>query len=108
MWLVLLLVGVIIFLMYRIRKKKYLKYKCFLLTLKSSEKRMNTFLAHHDPAIPVEIIYSVDTKSIENAKKYESIIDPAYFKEAVQLHYGKSNLRTDMTFFNLGAIGCYM
>ena len=108
MWLVLSLVGVIMFLLFRLRQKRYLEYKCFLLTIPSSAKRRKNFLAHHDPGVPVEIIYGVDTKNVENAKKYQNIIDPGYFKEALRLHYGESKLRTDMTHFNMGAIGCYM
>ena len=108
MWLVFLLVGVIMYLLYRLRDKKRLGYKCFLLTIPSSTIRREKFLAHHDPGVPLEIINGVDTKKVENAKKYQNIVDPGYFKEALRLHYGKSKLRTDVTHFNLGAIGCYM
>lgn len=107
MWLVLfiLIVGVIIYLL---KEKKKLSYKCFLLTLPNSTNRRQKFLASHDRAVPLEIIYGVDTKSVENAKKYQNIVDPVYFKEALKMHYNNKHLRPDMTYFNMGAIGCYM
>lgn len=110
MWLFLLFLGIILVIMFlmRLRRKRDLAYKCFLLTIPSSRKRRENFLAHHDQGVPLEIIYGVDTKNVENAKKYQNIIDPGYFKESLQLHYGKSNIRSDITHFDMGAIGCYM
>lgn len=107
MWLVLfiLIVGAIIYLL---REKKKLSYKCFLLTLPTSTKRRQKFLASHVKGVPMEIIYGMDTKSVENAKKYQNVVDPVYFKEALRLHYNRKHLRPDMTYFNMGAIGCYM
>jgi GR25 family glycosyltransferase involved in LPS biosynthesis len=107
MWLVLfiLIAGAIIYLL---REKKKLSYKCFLLTLPTSTNRRQKFLASHDKGVPMEIIYGVDTKSVENAKKYQNVVDPVYFKEALRLHYNRKHLRPDMTYFNMGAIGCYM
>lgn len=108
MWVYLLLIGVILFLLYKLKRNKYLEYKCFLLTLKESKKRRETFLKHHDSTIPIEIIYGVDTKSVENASKYKKIIDPKYFREALELHYNQYKVRTNITYFDMGAIGCYM
>jgi len=108
MWLVLLLVGIIIYLLCVLKQKNDIKYKCFLLTLPTSTNRRQKFLTSHDRAVPLEIIYSVDTKNVENAKKYQHIIEPGYFKEALRMHYNRKRLRPDMTYFNMGAIGCYM
>jgi hypothetical protein len=108
MWLVLFLVGVIIYLLYLLKEKKKLTYKCFLLTLPSSTDRRQKFLASHAKSVPLEIIYGTDTKSVENAKKYQNVVDPVYFKEALKMHYNRKHLRPDMTYFNMGAIGCYM
>ena len=108
MWIIVVLLALLLLLLLWLRKSKALEYKCFLLTIPSSTTRRKNFLEHHDPAVPLEIIYGVDTKNVENAKKYEKIIDPVYFKEALRLHYNNKNLRPDMTYFNLGAIGCYM
>lgn len=94
--------------LYTLRSKKTLSYKCFLLTLPSSTERRKKFLGSHDRAVPLEIIYGVDTKSIENAKRYQNLVDPGYFKEALRMHYNRKHLRPDMTYFNMGAIGCYM
>lgn len=107
MWLVLfiLIVGVMV---YALRNQKKLSYKCFLLTLPTSTNRRRKFLGNHDRAVPLEIIYGTDTKSVENAKKYRDIVDPVYFKEALRMHYNRKHLRPDITYFNMGAIGCYM
>ena len=52
------------------KRTKEIEYKCFLLTLRKSSERRSRFLRHHDPSIPLEIIYGVDTNNIETAKKY--------------------------------------
>lgn len=98
----------IVYLLYCIRRNKTLKYQCFLLTLPTSVQRRTKFLASHDKSVPLEIIYGVDTKSVENAKKYQDIVDPVYFKQALMMHYNSTHIRPDMTYFNTGAIGCYM
>jgi GR25 family glycosyltransferase involved in LPS biosynthesis len=106
MWVFFLLLGVI-FLLYKINKKS-LDYKCFLLTIPSSKDRKDNFEANHDPTVPLEIIYGVDTKNVEIAEKFKHIIEPMYFTEAMKMHYNNKNERPDLTYFNLGAIGCYM
>ena len=108
MWLVLFLLGIIMYLLYILKRNKKLKYKCFLLTIPDSTLRRQKFLANHDKAVPLEIIYGTDTKSVENAKKYQSVVDPVYFKEALRIHYNKKRIKPDITYFNMGAIGCYM
>ena len=108
MWVVLFLVGVIMYLLYLLKNNKKLSYKCFLLTLPSSTNRRQKFLASHSKAVPLEIVYGVDTKSVENAKKYQNVVDPVYFKEALKIHYNRKRVKPDITYFNMGAIGCYM
>src|SRR5210317_2446362 len=83
-------------------------YKCFLLTLPTSTKRRKKFLKYHDPEVPLEIIYGHDTRIIKNARKYEDIIDAEYFEKAVEIHYDPEVKRPDITYFNIGAIGCFM
>jgi GR25 family glycosyltransferase involved in LPS biosynthesis len=107
LFIVLVLVLALVLLFIR-RKKQKPNYKCFLLTLKTSTDRREKFLEHHDPSVPLEIIYGVDTREIENAKKYQKIIEPNYYREALRLHYNADKTRPDITYFNLGAIGCYM
>lgn len=107
---VLLLVAILIVLYFRKHYEKSSKYDyaCFLLTIPTATKRRQTFLKHHDPDIPIEIIYGHDTKKIKNARKFEHAIDPDYFEKAVEMHYDPSIKRPDITYFNLGAIGCFM
>jgi hypothetical protein len=47
-----------------------------------------------------------DTKNIKTAREYEDIIDAEYFEKAVEMHYNPEVVRPDITYFNLGAIGC--
>lgn len=108
MILLILLIIILGLLLNLMNKKRNLDYKCFLLTLKDSTRRRQNFLNHFSKDIPLEIIYGVDTKKVENAKKYEKLIDPEYYKEAIKLHYDKEEKRPDITYFDLGAIGCYM
>ena len=107
LFIVLVLVFVLVFIF--IRRKKYdINYKCFLLTLETSTDRHEKFLKYYDHSIPLEIIYGADTRKLENAKKYQKIIEPNYYREALRLHYNEAKTRPDITYFNLGAIGCYM
>jgi GR25 family glycosyltransferase involved in LPS biosynthesis len=108
MWLFVLFTGVIVILLISLMKREKLSYKCFLLTLPESINRRDKFLEYHDPGVPLEIIYGVDTKKVENAKKYQNIIEPEYFDQALKIHYNEKRKRPDITYFNLGAIGCYM
>ena len=84
------------------------EYKCFLLTMKTSADRYVNFINNYDDSIPLEIIYGTDTRKLENAKKYQKLIEPSYYREALRLHYNANKKRPDITYFNLGAIGCYM
>jgi len=83
-------------------------YKCFLLTLPSSKKRQDTFMKHHDETVPIEVIYGEDTKQVDNAAKFKHFIKPEYYKEALKMHYNPSHKRPNITYINMGAIGCYM
>lgn len=83
-------------------------YKCFLLTLPTEEKRRRRFMNHHDPNIPIEIIYGPDTRDVKKARKFENQIEGEYFEKAIEMHYNNNVKRPDITYFNLGAIGCFM
>jgi GR25 family glycosyltransferase involved in LPS biosynthesis len=83
-------------------------YKAFLLTIPSEKGRQERFKRSHNPHIPIEIIYGPDTRKVDEAKKYEEHVDPEYFEMALEMHYDKTIKRPDMTYFNLGAIGCFM
>ena len=106
--LILILIIVFFVLLFKLKKKKELSYKCFLLTLPKSDDRQKVFFNHHDPTVEIETIYGIDTKRISNAEKFKHIIKPEYYKEAIRLKYDRRGGRPDITYFNLGAIGCYM
>lgn len=89
------------------RSSKY-DYKCFLLTIPNATTRRQIFSKYHDPEVPIEIIYGHDTRHIKNARKFEDVIDPDYFEKAVEMNYDSSVKRPDITYFNIGAIGCFM
>lgn len=105
--LVLVLALVVLFRKKRTEKKRY-DYACFLLTLKSETDRRERFLKSHREDVPIEIIYGPDTRSVKTARAYEDLIDPEYFEKAVEMHYNPSVHRPDITYFNMGAIGCFM
>lgn len=109
MLLTLTLLGIILYiLVIRSRNESYLKYDCFLLSLPESRDRRKTFMENHHPSIPIDVVYGINTKVIENAEKFQQYIDPKYYRQAIAMHYNKSIKRPDITYFNLGAIGAYM
>jgi hypothetical protein len=83
-------------------------YKCFLLTIPSEKERQERFMKYHNPTIPIEVIYGPDTRNVKNAREFENHVDPEYFEKAVEIHYNPQVKRPDITYFNLGAIGCFM
>lgn len=105
--LVVLLMLVMYILLSKPNRSQY-DYKCFLLTLKDQKKRQKRFMNTHHEDIPIEIIYGPDTRVPENAEKYETLIVEEYYEKALEMYYDKTVRRPDITYFNLGAIGCYM
>jgi len=65
-------------------------------------------MKYHNPSIPIEVIYGPDTRNVKNAREFENHVDPQYFEKAVEMHYNPQVKRPDITYFNLGAIGCFM
>jgi len=108
MYLALVLTLVLLVIAMWQHRQKKINYKCFLLTMRRSKDRRENFLHNHDPSIPIETIYSDDTTHPNIANKYRKLIDPEYFKKAMKLHFNPYMVRPDVTYFNLGAIGCYM
>lgn len=104
---VILLLLVIYILLSKPNKSKY-SYKCFLLTLKEEKKRQSRFIKTHSSDIPLEIIYGPDTRTPAGAQKYENLIDDDYYEKALEMYEDPSVKRPDITYFNLGAIGCFM
>lgn len=109
MYLVVVLVVLFILIHYLLKNRvEEYDFKCFLLTLPSEHERRERFLSHHPIHIPLEIVYGPDTRDIKVARKYETNIVGEYFEKAVEMHYDERVKRPDITFFNMGAIGCYM
>lgn len=108
-WVILILLLVAALLAFRRRQgtEKY-DYKCYLLTLPESTERQRKFFNSHNPNIPIEVVYGVNTKNVKTAREYEDLIDPEYFEKAIEMHYNPTVIRPDITYFNLGAIGAYM
>ena len=105
--LILLLVATLLAL-YRRQDTEGYDYKCYLLTLPESTERQRKFFKSHNPNIPIEVVYGVNTKNVKTAREYEDLIDPEYFEKAIEMHYNPTVIRPDITYFNLGAIGAYM
>lgn len=104
--IVILVISFLLF--YRKRRVETYDFKCFLLTLKTEHKRQERFMKHHNQDVPIEIIYGPDTRTIKGAKKYENKIDGEYYEKALEMYYDPTVKRPDITYFNLGAIGCFM
>ena len=86
-------------------------YKCFLLTLPDSHERRSNFLRSYNinnkKNIKLEIVNGIKTKSVEEIKKFEDKIDHVYLNKAIEMLKNPSVKRPDITYFNIGAIGCY-
>jgi GR25 family glycosyltransferase involved in LPS biosynthesis len=87
-------------------RRKY-DYKCFLLTMKNQKERYERFIKSHKDDIPLEVIYGSDTRIVKNAQEFENHIDPEYYEKALEMHYDQTVKRPDITYFNMGAIGCF-
>jgi len=102
------LLTLVVYILMKAPSSNRYSYKAFLLTIPSEKGRQERFKRSHNPHIPIEIIYGPDTRKVDEAKKYEEYVDPEYFEMALEMHYDKTIKRPDMTYFNLGAIGCFM
>ena len=109
MWLTYFLLTTVLILLYMVTiRRNGVDYKCFLLTLPTSHRRQKKFFRRYDKSIPIETVYGTDTKIVENAEKFKRIVKPEYYNEALKLHYNTTEKRPDITYFDMGAIGCYM
>jgi hypothetical protein len=105
---IILLVLVLIVAMTCRKQQTNYDYKCFLLTIKDAKTRQERFMKHFNGATPLEVIYGPNTKNVKIAREYEDIIDPEYFEKALEMHYDPLVKRPNITYFNLGAIGCFV
>jgi GR25 family glycosyltransferase involved in LPS biosynthesis len=101
---------VVCFLLTRVNRKKFEKYdfKCFLLGMKNEPSRSEQFVRSIDKKMPLEIIYGKDTRTPQKAQQFQEYIDPDYYDKAVEMYHDPEVRRPDITYFNLGAIGCFM
>jgi hypothetical protein len=106
--IIVILFMVLLYILLRRRNPGKYDYKCFLLTVKDQVERQERFFKSHKDEIPVEVIYGPDTRKVKIAREYEEHIDPEYFEKAIEMHYNPDVKRPDITYFNLGAIGCFM
>lgn len=96
----------VVMLIFLLRRRTRLSYQPYLLTLRESAHRQKAFFDKYNSyGVPIDVVYGVDTKKIENARKFERVVDGRYMKKALELHYNHTARRPDITFFNLGAIG---
>ena len=105
--MIITLFWIIVFLKKKKMQSKY-DYKCFLLTIPTAQERSQRFLNSHDPKIPIEIINGPDTRNVKTVREYEDDVESEYFEKALEMHYTPDVKRPDITYFNLGAIGCFM
>lgn len=110
MILVIILIILVFLVLYKLMKKRRSEYdyKCFLLTVRDEKLRREKFFKNHKENIPVEVIYGPDTRKVKTASEFEELIEPKYFEKAIEMHYNSEVKRPDITYFNLGAIGCFM
>ena len=105
---IVLLLIVAFVVLFNTHKEPY-DYKCFLLTVKGQSERQEKFFKSHNKHIPLEVIYGPNTKdNIKVAREYEDLILPEYLEKAVEMYYDSSVKRPDITYFNIGAIGCFI
>lgn len=95
---------IIILLILRNPPEKY-AYKSYLLTIPSAHERREVFFNHTDA--PVEVVYGKDTRDVATARTFEDVVQPEFFEKAVEMHYDSAVARPNMSYFNMGAIGCY-
>ena len=108
MILFVILIVLVIYILLKTRTKEKYDYRCFLLTVKNEKDRQRRFFENHREDIPIEVIYGPDTRKISIAGEFEEHVEPEYFEKAIEMHYNPEIRRPDITYFNLGAIGCFM
>jgi len=83
--------------------------KCFLITMESSKTRYNSFLKNYNQncKLPLEIIWSVNTKNPEVAEQYKHLVTQEKYNLMYKFDSGKA-IRPDHSYINSGALGCYL
>uniref|UniRef100_A0A6C0AZ59 Glycosyl transferase family 25 domain-containing protein n=1 Tax=viral metagenome TaxID=1070528 RepID=A0A6C0AZ59_9ZZZZ len=81
--------------------------KVFILTLGTDTERYLNFKKSYTCDIPLEVILGVNTKIPENSEKYKELVEPEKFNK-MYLYDKKIEKRPNQTYFNSGALGCYL
>ena len=106
MIIVIILIATLIILKIILYKPR-VDYKCYMLTTDKNGPRAQKFMRTYDHTVPLEIIEGPDTRTPEEAKRYQHNVDPKYYRQALKLYHDKNAARPNITYFNLCAIGCY-
>jgi GR25 family glycosyltransferase involved in LPS biosynthesis len=113
LWILLLLL-LLLFLLFKRRVSSFTSDsikidKVFLLSLPSSSDRRTSFLNSYNSlktGLPLEIISGIDTKIPQNAEPYKHLVDPERYNNMYT--YDTGTPRPNHTYFNSGALGCYL
>jgi GR25 family glycosyltransferase involved in LPS biosynthesis len=81
--------------------------KCFVLTTSTSSIRYRLFKNSYDLDIPLETIIGVNTKIPENAEQFRDLVVPEKYDAMYLMDKGEME-RKNSSYFNSGALGCYM
>jgi GR25 family glycosyltransferase involved in LPS biosynthesis len=106
MYLVVVVILLLAFLI--LRREPTWSYETYLLTLPDAEERRKVFFEHNTHGPKVHVVYGQDTRVVETARKFEEHVQSEFMEKAVEMHYDPSVVRPNITYFNLGAIGCQM
>jgi len=77
--------------------------------MESSKTRYNSFLKNYNQncKLPLEIIWSVNTKNPEVAEQYKHLVTQEKYNLMYKFDSGKA-IRPDHSYINSGALGCYL
>ena len=91
-----------------LRREREWSYETYLLTLPEARDRREKFFRHNTNGPKVHVVYGQDTREVDTARKFEQHVQSEFMEKAVEMHYDPSIVRPNITYFNLGAIGCQM
>jgi GR25 family glycosyltransferase involved in LPS biosynthesis len=106
MYLVVVVILLLVFMI--LRNERAWSYETYLLTLPEARDRREVFFEHNTHGPKVHMVYGQDTRVVETARKFEEHVQSEFMEKAVEMHYDPSVVRPNITYFNLGAIGCHM
>ena len=81
--------------------------KAFVLTLSTQSERFKKFNESYNLETPLDPIIGYDTRKPEVAEQFRRLVEPDYFEHMYDYDNGVM-LRPNHTYFNSGALGCYI